>query len=338
MNMNKLPLIGLTLVTLIALPETAFAKRPGVLENKPIVERKKEHRKLRLQVTPFAAMSIAQPYIHVGSAGGKLRFNITDTLGIRGLFEFAPIALKTKLTRALNGDTGEDEDGGKQSPLPIGVDNPNSAKNKPGVHRPNNRREIQSPLLHDFHWGLTRLQWQGSADITFTPFAGKLGLFSSIFQSYDLYLFVGVGFQNWTQYYQGREEGEIPGIGFTNTSKHLGLTPNTSNQSLEPGACIDAKTKQANTECVLHPVEAQTGMKIGPSFGGGVNIFITDWLAINPEVQDVITWHNDTGFSSNREIFPVVDRKDNVLRHNITLRLGFSFYVPPKVKRRTTKP
>ena len=330
MTMRKLAIFGAGLAALLALPTTAHAKRPGVLDKKPIVERKKEFRKLRLQFTPFAGMSVAQPYVHVVSAGGQLRFNFSDTLGIRGMFEFMAVNFPTKLTRAITGENiSGDPDDRNQPALPIGVKSPTSATDEPGFYRHRDDNDQQAPLLHDFKHGLTQLNWQSSVDLTFTPFSGKLGLFSTIFQSYDLYLFAGVGIQNWVQHWKGQES----------TSMALDLTPNTSNTSLDPEACIDSAMDGAiNADCVLHPVSAQTGIKIGPSFGGGVHVFLTDWLSLNPEVQDIIVLHNDTGFSSNREVFPVVDKKDRAIRHNITLRLGLSFYLPPKTKRRTTKP
>lgn len=308
------------------LPSVAQAKRPGVLEGKPIVERKKELRKFRVFITPYSGMSLAQPYVHVVPVGASLAFNFTDSLGLRVLFDYSVFKMKTKLTRALTGD-GEDD----QSPLPRGVNRENPSE--PGDDRPSSQIWEQAPLLHDFQAGLTQLQWQGSADFTFTPFSGKLGLFSSIFQSYDLYLFAGVGFQNWTQHYKGAK---------STTERKDDLKPNTNPNSLEDGACRESipgtKATRVNDECALHPVVAQTGTKIGPSFGGGVHIFVTDWMAINTEVQNVLYKHNDTGFSSNREVFPIVDSKDNAWRHNITWRLGFSFYLPGKAKRRVSKP
>jgi outer membrane beta-barrel protein len=295
-----------TLAVGLLAPGVAHAKRPGVLEDKPIVERKLELRKLRLQVTPYAGMSIAQPVFHVVSFGGKLQFDFTDSLGVRGNFDFMPIALKTELTtKILDTLPVADEDG----------------------LRPDDKKDELAPLKNDFQHGVTRLQWLGSADVVFTPFSGKLGLFSSIFTEMDLYVFGGVGFTNWVAQY--------PDV--KSTSDALGLTPNTSNTSVAEGACED-RDKVTNAECVLRPVKRDEGMKIGASFGAGFHIFLSDWLAINPEVQDIIIRHNDTGFSSNREVVPVVDSKDAVLRHNATFRLGFTFYVPTKAKRRTTKP
>lgn len=326
MNLLNKASICAALVAPLLLPSVAQAKRPGVLEDKPIVERKKELRKFRLLVTPYASMSLAQPYVHVVPIGASLAFNFTDSLGVRVLFDYSVASINTKLTRALIGDSS-----GGDSPLPRGV--VSDSNTKPGFNRHTDDIWKQAPLLHDFKAGLTFLQWQGSADFVFTPFSGKLGLFSSIFQSYDLYLFAGVGFQNWQKNWKDAVS--------TSDSSEKQLTPNTDPNSLEDGACRE-KTKDEgviiNDECALHPVKAQVGTKIGPSFGGGVHIFVTDWMAINSEVQDVLYKHNDTGFSSNREVFPIVNADDNAWRHNITVRLGFSFYLPVKAKRRVSKP
>src|SRR5690606_23586542 len=49
----------------------------------------------------------------------------------------------------------------------------------------------------------TKLQLTASLDVAFTPFSGKLGMFSAIFTEYDIYIFGGVGFVNWVRHYLG---------------------------------------------------------------------------------------------------------------------------------------
>ncbi|MFO0633819.1 MAG: hypothetical protein U0168_13300 [Nannocystaceae bacterium] len=44
-----------------------------------------------------------------------------------------------------------------------------------------------------------------------------------------------------------------------------------------------------NQECLLHPVKADKGVKVGGSFGAGLNLFLTDWVSLNLEIQDIVT-------------------------------------------------
>jgi hypothetical protein len=89
---------------------------------------------------------------------------------------------------------------------------------------------------------------------------------------------------------------------------------------------------------LLHPVKPDTGFRVGGSFGAGLHLFITDWLALNPEVHDIIVAHNDAGLNATiTDVPPVVQNggngSDRVARHNVSFNLGFAFYLPPKAKR-----
>jgi len=65
---------------LLLLPSIAEAKRKSPLEGKPVVVRRLELRQLRFTITPVAAISLSQPFVHVGYAGAKLDFYIRDWL------------------------------------------------------------------------------------------------------------------------------------------------------------------------------------------------------------------------------------------------------------------
>ena len=183
----------------------------------------------------------------------------------------------------------------------------------------------KNSLRHDFEAGLTRNQWLGSADVVFTPFAGKLGLFSAIFTEYDLYLFGGLGLSGWNRHYPNQKS----------TSELLNLSE----------ACVpsDGSSASINEECALHPVKADTGVKLGPSFGGGLHIFMSDWASLNLEFQDIMSLNNIAGLNSTttdilEEGRVVVDNKDKNWNHNVTVQLGVKFYLPPKAKRSELKP
>ena len=310
---------GVCAAGMFLLPSEAQAKKPGVLEGKPVVVERLELRKLRFQITPQVGMSLSQPFVHKGSAGLKLRFDFTDWIGVRASFMYGVLDIDSKLLKAIN-------DGG----LPVGTadasGNLSAADAGEGPYRTIDQLDNPAPLRHDFQAGLTKLQWTSSLDLAFTPFSGKLGLFSAIFTEYDIYIFGGIGITSWKRHYP-----DIP-----STSEALAI-PNSDN----PDALDYCQNPNAggatNSECLLHPVKPDDGVRIGGSFGVGIHLFVTDWMSINPEIHDIVVGHNDAGLNATiTDVPPRVDNNatgDRVARHNVTFNLGLTFYVPPKAKR-----
>ena len=306
------------------LPSEAQAKKPGVLEGKPVVVDRLELRKFRVQVVPVIGMSLSQPFVHKGLVGAKVRFDFTDWIGIRGSFLYGAIDVESKLLKALN-------DGG----LPLGANSPDATlATGEGPFRPTDQFDNPAPLRHDFQAGLTKLQLQASLDVAFTPFAGKLGLFSAVFTEYDIYIFGGVGFVNWARHYPDARST----VDQLNNSGNADLViPNSTDPNLD-NYCENIGGV-ANSECLLNPVAGDDGFRVGGSFGAGIHLFITDWLSINPEVHDIVVAHNDAGLNATiDDVPPVVQNgggngSDRVARHNVSFNLGFAFYLPPKAKR-----
>jgi len=305
------------------LPSEAQAKKPGVLEGKPIVVDRLELRKLRFQVVPQIGMSLSQPFVHKGLVGAKLRFDFTDWIGVRASFMYGVLDVESKLLKALN-------DGG----LPTGVNNTDETMaTGEGPFRPTTELDNPAPLRHDFQAGLTKLQFQGSVDLAFTPFAGKLGLFSAIFTEYDIYIFGGLGFVNWARHYPDAQSTVTQ---LNNSGDPNLVIPNSTDPQLD-NYCENVGGAP-NSECLLNPVSPDTGFRLGGSFGAGIHLFLTDWLSINPEVHDIVVAHNDAGLNATiDDVPPQVQNggsgSDRVARHNVSFNLGFAFYVPPKAKR-----
>ncbi len=294
--------------------------RKGPLEGEPIVRKKKQLRKFRFQLTPYIGMSLSQPFVHMGYVGARAGFHFADWIGMRAGFGYGVINVESALLRAIN-------DGGG---LPVGIapgQPDNSVSGGPTCPtepsggapcRPLAESQNPAPLLHDFQAGLTRAQWQSSIDAVFTPFAGKLGLFSAAFTEYDIYIFGGLGLMGWNKHYPDAES----------TAEQLELNTDPEN----PMYCGAGMAQ--DPECLLHPVVADSGVKLGFSFGGGVHLFINDFVAVNLEVQDIVTSNNLAGLNTTvDDIPPVVDRQDADVFHNVTMQVGAKFYIPFKAKR-----
>ncbi|MGH1343283.1 MAG: hypothetical protein ACRBN8_17115 [Nannocystales bacterium] len=300
--------------------EASAAKKKGPLEGEPIVRKKIQLRKFRFQLTPYVGMSLSQPFVHMGYVGAKATFHFADWIGVRGTFGYGIVPLESKLLKAVNG-------GGLPTGYATGETDP-SLGMRPETEclgaapcRENGDSDNPAPLLNDFRAGLVRAQWQASADAVFTPFAGKLGLFSSIFTEYDIYIFGGLGLVNYTKHYDNESTSTLNGL-----SEDVGAE----------GFCNDASLGGAqNPECLLHPVEADTGIKVGGSFGGGLNLFAgVPWVAINFEIQDIVTGVNLSGLNATvDDVPPRVNGSDRDVFHNVTFQLGARFYFPFKAKR-----
>jgi outer membrane beta-barrel protein len=296
--------------------EAEAKKKKGPLEGEPIVRKKLQLRRFRFQVTPVVAMSLSQPFVHMGYVGGNIAFHFADWIGLRAGFAYGVIPVESKLLRAIN-----------RGGLPVGL-RPGEPDPTPGVAgcpadgapcRPNSERLNPAPLLHDFRAGLVRAQWQSSIDVIFTPFSGKMGLFSAIFTEYDIYVFGGLGLVGYQKHYDD-----------SSTSERLGLETGNTNS---PDYCQQGGLGQ-NDECLLHPVKPDTGVKVGGSFGGGLHLFITDWVSINLEIQDIVTGVNLAGLNTTvSDVPPVVNKDDRDVFHNVTFQIGPKFYFPPKAKR-----
>jgi len=296
----------------------ASAKKDGPLEGEPIVRKKMQLRKYRFQLTPYVGMSLSQPFVHMGYVGAKATFHFADWIGVRGTFGYGVVPLESKLLRAINGGGLPEGYAAGTDDMTISGDQPCAG---PAPCRENAEGDNPAPLLHDFRAGLVRAQWQASADVVFTPFAGKLGLFSAIFTEYDIYVFGGLGLVNYTKHYDDQSTSELNGL-----TTEVGAD----------GFCADGGLGGAqNEECLLNPVAADTGIKVGGSFGGGINLFAgVPWVAINFEIQDIVTGVNLAGLNTTvDDVPPRVNNRDRDVFHNVTFQLGARFYFPFKAKR-----
>jgi hypothetical protein len=315
--------VALGAATAVLQPGEALARKKGVLDGEPAVRKNLQLRKLRFQITPKVGMSLSQPFVHEGYAGADLGVHFTDWIGIRAGFMYGVVKLPTKLHKDLVDNGGLPEGiapGQVDTSVAMG---PTCTGNVPC--RPIAENDNPAPLKHDFQAGLTHAAWQSSFDIVFTPFVGKLGFFSSLFTEYDIYLFGGLGLMGWQKYYKDAQSTAELG--------NLDTRP-SANGAINPNYCRADAASPQNDECVLHPVSADKAVKVGFSFGAGVHLFLSQWAALNLEVQDIVTSNNLTGLNATvADIPPAVAKEDRDAFHNVTLQLGAKFYIPFKVKR-----
>jgi outer membrane beta-barrel protein len=158
---------------------------------------------------------------------------------------------------------------------------------------------------------------------TFIPLRGKLSLFQAAFVDTDLYLFGGVAFAG------VQERGDV------NTNGEAYCLPATFRDARENGTYQKAKD-----DCIRTQNNLVQRVAIAPTFGVGVSLYFTEYLAMTLEYRAFpFKWNtsgtDEGGTSKDRQPdssgpFPdgKIDSSDRTSQFNQMFKLGFAFYLP----------
>jgi outer membrane beta-barrel protein len=190
-----------------------------------------------------------------------------------------------------------------------------------GQRTDSNALSLPSPA--GFSDQIGRLKFLTGVQATFIPLRGKLALFQALFIDTDFYLFAGVAFA------QVQERANV-----TDRTRNF-CQPQTLRSAREAGnfdavngACLDTQDKTA------------TRLAIAPTFGVGLSLYLTEYLAMTLEYRAFpFKWNtsgtDEGGLNKNRQRdssggFPdgYIDASDRTKQFNQTFRLGFAFYLP----------
>ena len=170
------------------------------------------------------------------------------------------------------------------------------------ANAPRNTRTATNVSPANFADQTAKLKWMVTPQVELTPFRGKLALFNSIFVDTDAYLHAGVA---------------LTGI-------------------QERGDCGDV----GQPSCTLPSSFAlQSRLAVAPSFGIGLNFYLTDWMSLGAEYRAFpFSWNRagfDTRGSGSDQNFPdnKVNSDDRTFKFNqmVAISLGFSFPTKPKI-------
>jgi outer membrane beta-barrel protein len=273
---------------LVAVP--ALAQPKDILEGQPAVRQRKDLRADRLVLGPTFGFTFLEPYKHTIVAGLKAEYPVyKDWLGIGGLFVYGVANLSTGLTNEIAATEQAQINQHCQ-------DDPNPACRGQFAIRPEDGVRWQDAQ--------NSLKFAAAGRVTFTPFSGKVALFSRLFAPFDFYVFGGVGV-----------------LGFKN--KASGSAP-TNASGCDTGTGSPVCDKSLGND----------GISIGPNFGGGLHLFFVDWLAFNFEFSDTWAGNNPSGRNVNESTGAnVVDGDDKRQVHNMLMLLGASAYFPTEAQR-----
>ena len=145
------------LVLQLTIPSVVYAGRAtDPLEGQPAVRHRYELRAQRFEIGPSFGFSLNRALRHAFLFGARLQYHLTDYLGL-GADIAAGVGADTGLAGELESRT----------------------------------TPAQWSQRHD---RFADIRLAGDVRVVFTPFAGKVALFSKFFFNYDFYLFSGFGF------------------------------------------------------------------------------------------------------------------------------------------------
>jgi outer membrane beta-barrel protein len=187
---------------------------------------------------------------------------------------------------------------------------------KRGQSTENNRLSL--PTAEGFKEQIGHLTFVAGVQATFIPLRGKLAMFQALFVDTDFYIFGGAAFAG------VEERADVnDGTFCTNPAAFAGPAGN------------DCRTSQRTTA---------SRMAIAPTFGVGLSLYFTDYMALTLEYRAFpFKWNtsgtDEGGRNRNRKLdasgeFPDgrITDADRTFQFNQMFGLGLAFYLPAKAK------
>jgi outer membrane beta-barrel protein len=177
-----------------------------------------------------------------------------------------------------------------------------------------NGMNVREPSQEEYTDHLNDIPFHGAAYVSLTPWYGKLAAFSTAFVAFDFYFQAGVAI--------AETESNCPSNICFDT--HPGTTIMQGGTSIPP---------------ILNPnadPPLNAGTQIGLYLGGGIHVFLNDFLALDLTVRDYIFSDNPSGADVNADLFVGPDPKlgdDNRFLSHLFFGAGLSIMLPTTVKR-----
>jgi outer membrane beta-barrel protein len=167
----------------------------------------------------------------------------------------------------------------------------------------------REPSKTEFNDHLNSQPLHGAAYLSLTPWYGKLAAFGSAFVNFDFYFQAGVSV--------AQLDSSCPTSVCNDT--HPGKTIMNGMMTIPPD-------DNPNNDAPLN-----SGTKVGLYLGGGIHVFLNDFMALDLTVRDYAFSDNPSGADFNADLF--VSEADNRFINHLFLGAGLSFMLPATVKR-----
>jgi outer membrane beta-barrel protein len=174
----------------------------------------------------------------------------------------------------------------------------------------------KDPSKTQFLDHLNSIPIHGAAYVSITPWYGKLAAFSSAYVAFDFYFQAGVAF--------AQLKSDCP-VATVCTDTHPGTSlPGQNDMSIPPDN--DPKNDPPLND----------GNRVGLYLGGGIHVFLSDFLALDLTVRDYAFSDNPSGADYNADQFvgnSATLGDDNRFLHHLFFGAGLSIMLPTTVKR-----
>jgi outer membrane beta-barrel protein len=175
---------------------------------------------------------------------------------------------------------------------------------------PNINDMTREPSQAEFMDRLNTMPFHGAAYVSLTPWYGKLAAFSQAYLAFDFYFQAGVAFAVLrSSCPMAVCSDQFPGV------SHTGMDGDTIPPDNNP-----------NNDPPLND-----GGRVGLYLGGGIHVFLNDFLALDMTVRDYAFTDNPSGADFNADLF--VSNADNRFLHHLFFGVGISVMLPTAVKR-----
>ncbi len=170
--------------------------------------------------------------------------------------------------------------------------------------------KTREPSQAEFLDRLNTMPLHGAGYISFTPWYGKLAAFGQAYVAFDFYFQAGVSYAQLKSNCPATIcSDQFPG------ASHTGMDGDTIPPDLNP-----------NNDPPLN-----SGGRVGVYLGGGIHVFLNDFLALDMTVRDYAFTDNPSGADFNADLF--VSNADNRFLHHLFFGVGISVMLPTTVKR-----
>ena len=165
--------------------------------------------------------------------------------------------------------------------------------------------DTREPSQSEYESRLNTMPLHGAAYVSLTPWYGKLAAFGQAYVAFDFYFQGGVSF--------AQLKSNCP------VEVCSDQTPGMSNGDIPPDG-------NPNNDDPLN-----NGSRVGLYLGGGIHVFLNDFLALDLTVRDYAFTDNPSGADFNADL--AVTNDDNRFVHHLFFGAGISIMFPMTVKR-----
>jgi outer membrane beta-barrel protein len=175
----------------------------------------------------------------------------------------------------------------------------------------------REPSQEEFTARLNTMPIHGAGYISITPWYGKLAAFSQAYVAFDFYFQAGVSF--------AQLKSDCP----TNICDDP--APGKPRPGMMAGETIPPDNNPNNDDPL------NNGQRIGLYLGGGVHVFLNDFIALDLSVRDYAFSDNPSGADYNADLFvgknEATGDDDNRFLHHLFFGAGVSIMFPTTVRR-----